>query len=344
MIEDRVFETSSTTGTGTLALDGPQTGYVSFATAIGNGKKCIYIIDAEGQSFYEIGVGTVVTGSPNTLQRTTPLKSSNSDNAVNLPSGTKRVYIPPFADLFVLCGEISPSQITANQNDYAPTGNAGATVWRLTSNASRNITGISNGAEGRVLILHNVGANDLVLVDESASSTAANRFALAGDLTIHADEAATLWYDETSSRWRVSGSNIALPSASDTVAGAIEIAIQSEMETGTDATRAVTPGRQHFHPSAAKWWAKWDNAGSISASYNTSSVTDNGTGSWDPNIGNDMSSANWAAFAQVLVAADAARSTVIRSQGSSVCRVLVFDSTPALVDGSAMYAGGLGDL
>jgi hypothetical protein len=180
---------------------------VSFATAIGNDKKCIYTIDAEGQSYYEIGIGTVVTGSPNTLQRTTVLKSSNSNNAFDLPAGTKRVYIAPETDLFVLRREISPTQITADQNDYAPTGNAGATVWRLNTNASRSITGIANGAKGRVIKLFNVGSTPIVLPSESASSTAANRFSFcSASISLLAGDSAEIWYDETSSRWRCSAS------------------------------------------------------------------------------------------------------------------------------------------
>jgi hypothetical protein len=100
-------------------------------------------------------------------------------------------------------GDISPAQLTANQNDYNPTGLSTAAVLRLSTDASRTITGLAGGADGRLLLVMNVGAQDLVLADESASSTAANRFALDGDLTLGADTGATLYYDGTSSRWRL---------------------------------------------------------------------------------------------------------------------------------------------
>jgi hypothetical protein len=84
------------------------------------------------------------------------------------------------------------------------------------------------------------------------------------------------------------------PAASDTVAGLIEIAIQSEQETGTDATRAVTPGRQHFHPSAAKFWVKaTGNSTTIVASYNMTSWADTGVGDADGTIATDFSGADW---------------------------------------------------
>lgn len=97
-------------------------------------------------------------------------------------------------------GVSSPSQITASQNDYA-VGQM-VTDLRINTSASWNITGITNGRKGRVMRVFNVGSFDAVLVNESASSTAANRFALGADLTINAGEGATLWYDSTSSRWR----------------------------------------------------------------------------------------------------------------------------------------------
>lgn len=101
-----------------------------------------------------------------------------------------------------LNGVISPTQITSNQNDYNPTDLVTSAVLRLSSDASRDITGLAGGADGRVLLVFNVGSNNIVLKDESASSTAANRFALNGDITLAADNSVILWYDATSSRWR----------------------------------------------------------------------------------------------------------------------------------------------
>lgn len=104
-----------------------------------------------------------------------------------------------------LTGVDSPSQITSNKNDYN-LGGASACTFRLSSDASRNITGISNGAgSGFILILHNVGSQNIVLKDEDSGSTAAYRFALNGDLTLAGDESCILRYDGTSSRWRCVG-------------------------------------------------------------------------------------------------------------------------------------------
>ena len=68
-------------------------------------------------------------------------------------------------------------------------------------------------------------------------------------------------------------------------------------ETGTDATRFVSPGRQHFHASAAKFWVYWTaNSTTILASYNIDSIADTNVGDADGTITNDFSSANWAGF------------------------------------------------
>lgn len=108
-----------------------------------------------------------------------------------------------FSHAFHLAGVISPAQITADQNNYSPTDLASSSHLRLSTDASRTITGLAGGATGRIITIANVGSNDLVLASESASSTAANRFLFAGgDLTVAADQTVALRYDGTSSRWR----------------------------------------------------------------------------------------------------------------------------------------------
>jgi hypothetical protein len=106
---------------------------------------------------------------------------------------------------FGISTALTPSQITSNQNNYAPTNYQYAGVLRLSSDASRDITGILGDLDGRILPIFNVGSFDIVLKDEDAGSTAANRFALQADITIPPDGAAILWYDSTSSRWRCVG-------------------------------------------------------------------------------------------------------------------------------------------
>lgn len=96
----------------------------------------------------------------------------------------------------------TPSQITGDQNNYAP---GGSTFQRWSSDASRNITGLTAGVNGEYREIWNVGSNNIVLQHENASSTAANRFltSTGADLTLSANKCAIARYDATSSRWRV---------------------------------------------------------------------------------------------------------------------------------------------
>lgn len=108
---------------------------------------------------------------------------------------------------------------------------------------------------------------------------------------------------------KVTGTQIATfvsPAASDTVAGVAEIAVQSEMETGSDVGRVVTPGRQHFHPSAAKFWIKATGGSTtIVASYNMDSWANTGTGDADGTITTAFSSGNWAGSVSITDATSA---------------------------------------
>jgi hypothetical protein len=90
VVNDRVKETSTTTGTGTLTLAGAVTGFETFSTAIGNGNTTYYAIVNTVNSEFEVGLGTVGAG---TLARTTIISSSNSDSAVDFAAGTKNVFV-----------------------------------------------------------------------------------------------------------------------------------------------------------------------------------------------------------------------------------------------------------
>jgi hypothetical protein len=104
---------------------------------------------------------------------------------------------------FFLNGDLSPSQITSNQNDYNPAGLAGASVLRISCDAARDITGLSGGSDGRVLALVNVGSYALTLKDAHTGSSSGNRFALDADVVLAAKQSAVLWYDSADMRWKL---------------------------------------------------------------------------------------------------------------------------------------------
>jgi len=91
VINDRVKVTSTTTGTGAMALGSAVTGFETFAAGIGNNNTTYYCIFNQGTTEFEVGLGTL-DGSSANLTRTTVISSSNSDSAVNFGSGTKDVF------------------------------------------------------------------------------------------------------------------------------------------------------------------------------------------------------------------------------------------------------------
>jgi hypothetical protein len=97
------------------------------------------------------------------------------------------------------------ADITADQNDYA-LGATGSYFRLNPTGADRTITGIADGADGRLIILRNTNnLRNLILANQNASSAAANRIVTTtgSDLTIAPNKTAQLIYDSPTSRWVV---------------------------------------------------------------------------------------------------------------------------------------------
>ena len=92
IVNDRVKETSTTTGTGTLNLAGAEQGYETFVSGIGTTNTTFYAIENNSAGEFEVGIGTVTDASPDTLSRDTVISSSNSDSKVDFSAGTKNVF------------------------------------------------------------------------------------------------------------------------------------------------------------------------------------------------------------------------------------------------------------
>jgi hypothetical protein len=92
VINDRVKETSTTTGTGTFDLAGAETGYESFVAGVGTTNTTYYAIELNSAGEWEVGIGTVTDAATDTLSRDTIITSSNGDAAVNFSAGTKNVF------------------------------------------------------------------------------------------------------------------------------------------------------------------------------------------------------------------------------------------------------------
>ena len=92
VLNDRVKETTTTTGTGTINLGGAQTNFETFVAGIGDGNTTYYAIVHRSNAEFEIGLGTITDSSTDTLARNTIISSSNSDSAVDFSAGTKDVF------------------------------------------------------------------------------------------------------------------------------------------------------------------------------------------------------------------------------------------------------------
>lgn len=91
VIKDRIRETTTTAGTGSVSLDGAVLGYATFASAMAVGDTTYYTIAGQGTNEWEVGIGTLSNAT--TLARTTVLASSNSGAIVTFSAGAKDVFI-----------------------------------------------------------------------------------------------------------------------------------------------------------------------------------------------------------------------------------------------------------
>jgi hypothetical protein len=126
-----------------------------------------------------------------------------TDNAILVPSLN-------ISGTLATLGDISPSSLSSDQNNWNPTSLSTAAVIRVTASTPVNITGLSGGTDGRIIRIVNINSVTVFLKDESASSTAANRFALVGDMALGQDQGVTLLYDSTTTRWRSVGRSLLL--------------------------------------------------------------------------------------------------------------------------------------
>ena len=174
---DRVKETTTTTGTGTVTLAGAVHDFESFEAGIGDGNVTYYCIFHESDSYdeWEVGVGTY-TSSGTTLSRTA-ITSSNSDSLVSFTAGTKSVFVTMPASkgvlkdnsgAFVTGDGTAPGFMTDVVDDTSPTlgGDLDVGAYDITSASDADIDIIPNGT-GDV----NLGADTVQVGDNDANAT-----------------------------------------------------------------------------------------------------------------------------------------------------------------------------
>lgn len=180
VVKDRVQETTTTTGTGTLTLLGAVTGYQSFSV-IGNGNTTYYTISSTS-SEWEVGIGTY-TSAGTTLARTTVLASSNAGAAVNLSAGTKNVFVTYPAGYSVTAGgngvnsEFAAATAIVFYQAAAPTGWTKSTTHD--NKAIRVVTGATGGGSGGTTAFTTVFTNQTPTITTSGLSAGATTLSTA---------------------------------------------------------------------------------------------------------------------------------------------------------------------
>lgn len=129
VIADRVKESSTTSGTGTLTLAGSATGYQTFAAAFSDGALVPYTIVDAATGDWESGLGTYTTS---TLARTLVLASSNAGAAVTFGTGEKDVFVGPLAGLSTAVRHnLNPSPpATPTASDNLSLGYGVGSIWQ----------------------------------------------------------------------------------------------------------------------------------------------------------------------------------------------------------------------
>jgi hypothetical protein len=177
VVKDRVQETSTTTGTGTLTLSGAATGYQSFSSAIGNGNTTYYAIS--NGTDWEVGVGTVGSG---TLSRDTVLESSNAGSLVNFSAGVKTVFCT------------YPAERSVNTEDIGVSIQAYDADTAKYDDATANFTGTLQNGGSNVLVDTDIGSTV-----EAYDSTILKSASIG--VTVQAYDADTAKYDDATANF-----------------------------------------------------------------------------------------------------------------------------------------------
>ena len=216
IIKDRVKETCTSPGTGTVTLLGASTGYSSFST-IGNANNTFYCIADQTGTNWEVGIGTY-TSSGTTLSRDTVLANSlNTTTKINFASGTQDVFVTYPAEKSVNVGSgnniqldfsnatllsrnsFQTSTVNGSTGIYAlPNGTSQAASWQAANNAdptnASKILIATNGTTDVQLVSGINGTGTYLPLSfytngvQNAQLTTAGNFTVTGNVTGNSDE------------------------------------------------------------------------------------------------------------------------------------------------------------
>lgn len=129
---------------------------------------------------------------------------------------------------------------------------------------------------------------------------------------------------------------------------ALPVAAQSDQEAGSSTSKLVTPGRQHFHPSACKAFAYFTVSGTtvtVQRSYNVSSITRSSTGVYAINFTNAFSDTKYTALPVADNLSGTGNLTACpTTHATGSCTIAVTLGSGTLTDPSGCNFSAFGDL
>lgn len=226
LVKDRVKETTTTTGTGTVTLLGASAGFQSFS-AIGNGNVTYYAIVGQSTTEWEVGIGTY-TSSGTTLSRDTILASSNSGSAVNFSAGTKDVFVtyPASAGQLPYTFNNQTSAYTVVASDL------GKVINCTTGTFTVSLTSAATLGSGFNCWVWNSGAGTIT-IDPASSET------IDGSATVSLTANQTTQIVSNGSNWYTIGKSTTIPTA---LLGITDSASPYTTALGYQAADSVTTG------------------------------------------------------------------------------------------------------
>lgn len=179
VLNDRVLETSSSTGSGTFTLAGAPSGFQTFSSGIGGTNTTYYCIVNNSANEWEVGIGTLNAGGT-VLTRTTILQSSNADAIVTFTAGTKNVF----------CTYPAERSVNLDANGFLTIGTPSGTTF---ANTLAQFYANTNSYAQLLLQNTNAGAaasTDVVLTADTGTDTT-NYFDVGINSSTYSDAAYT---------------------------------------------------------------------------------------------------------------------------------------------------------
>jgi hypothetical protein len=250
ILKDRVLETCTSPGTGTVTLLGATVGYQTFSTAVGNGNTTYYTIADQSGANWEVGIGTY-TSTGNTLTRTTVLSSSNGGTLTNFNSGTQNVFVTYPSEEAIynngtsIVGPTGSSLAPANGGTGATTltgyvyGNGTSAMTASTTIPTSSLSGtlaVGNGGKGATTLTANG-----VVYGNGTSAVGVTAVGTTGQVLVGNTGAAPSWATLSSSAvTSITGTTNQITASAST--GAVTLSIPASATTGQWIANQTTSG------------------------------------------------------------------------------------------------------